>query len=312
MAKNLTTSHLFREFAQIKSCTDEQRKLIDRLVVAVSERIANYCGRVFEATTYFAWVNGTGTNFLNLPNFPLINVWEVSLTSQSAFTAKFTGGSRASVSVHGGSIHLQSIHETTGVVTDTAIVLSSYKTVTLLIAQINTVSGWTATVYGSMGNQPAEAIKPLHAEWALDPNFAAIEVPDQVSSDDIAYNLETDGVLELEIGWDYLNSRRSLTVWPSGTNNLFIHYKAGYTLPVDDVAGESLTSNGDVPEDLTLTANTIIKAVYESTAQRVGALKSEKTKNYSYTMGDSAHAIIDKAIRDNRAGLLNHRSMKII
>ena len=141
MAVNLTTRYLFKLSAGITGTGDDD--LIDYLITWVSEAIAHRCGgRTFEDTTYKTWVDGTGTNALTLPNWPINNVYAVSMSTKDVGEITFTGGTFATVELRDGNMELMSV-DTAGAETNTEIALATYPIMSDLATQVATVSGWT-------------------------------------------------------------------------------------------------------------------------------------------------------------------------
>ena len=297
MAKNLTTVYLLKEFAGI--ATNEDDRLLERLIDQVSEAIARYCGRTFEATTYREWYNGTGGSSLTLPQWPITNLYGVSLSTFKAAGISFTGGSWATCSLRSGVLYLDSI-DTTGVETHTTITLSDYPTIGLLKTEVETNTGWSVTPESGKTTEPSQIIRPFDGEWALDAADVDFSIPDKTYY--ARLSAESNQTIE----------RGARSTFPVGTANVFTWYKAGYTLPVDKANHADLETAGNVPDDLMLIAVEISKLVYESSTEEIGSMESEKTQTYSYKIRPGAAAMIQAALKDHEFVLTRHRSMKMI
>ena len=297
MAKNLTTRYLYKLFAGISGTTQDAS--IDALIDPVSEAIAKFCKRTFELTTYKEWFDGTGTAYLLLPQYPITATYGVSLSRKCVGTLSFAGGSWASVTVLNGVLTLQSI-STAGAETTTPLTLATYPTIALLEAAVEAVSGWSFSTQSGESTSFSELIKPVFGEWALDPDDADLEIPDE--SDRIRVEPESNQSLRV-IG------RHVFTL---GSSNIFVWYKAGYTLPVDDSGHTGLDTDGNVPDDLTMACNQALKTVLDG-VQVDSNMKSEKFTNYAYSLQDmKGTSAIDSAVMSQSSLLTKHQSMRLM
>lgn len=276
MSSSLTTRFLFKQQAGISGTTDDT--LIDRLILDVSDAIERRCDRVFGTATYRHWLDGTGTKYLLLPQYPITNVYMVTDESDNVLTITFSGGEEASVSVTDTSVLLHSV-STAGAETNTStLTFATYKIVSTLAAAIAAVSGWSATIESSMSTRPTALLRPMWAEDATDPNDATLIIASESSKIRVSYL--TQRAIESSDGF----------IFPCGRQNIFIWYVAGYTLPVDNSGHSALETTGNLPGGLVLAVNGILNDVYLA-RRRDRTLQSESLGDYSYSNAQVSAAI---------------------
>lgn len=327
MAGDLTTLDLYKQFAGVTTTDAARDARISAMISSVSQAIATYCARTFDLSTYRQWLDGTGRAYMQLPNWPVKSVFGICLTTRTAATIAYTGsGSWASVSVKGGVMTLFGT-SSIGVETTTDIALSSYLTITLLAAYVNTLSGWSMTVQSGQGGGLALNIRDIAGARVTSTDSVDLDVPD----DSYSVQVITEGnqTIGLDISGTGADSRlwsgavqpyanpnwpvrsQQISVFPEGTCNVFAWYRAGYTMP-------SALSLGTVPADLVLTCNSIVKRAVELVALAADTHGSESIGDYSYTthnlstLKDSgANSPIASLVEQNAAALSPHRSMKV-
>jgi len=162
--------------------------------------------------------------------------------------------------------------------------MADYATVTLLSTEIATNTGWSADIQGSEDNQPTYAIKPFDAAWTLDPDSYTMVIADDDSST-VRVAAQTNRAIEYASG----------ACFPAGRGNLWVWYKAGYTLPTD--ASPVTGGSDNVPDGLALIVNQIVQDTLDM-SKHDGTLLKEKIGNYSYEMGKNAQEVTDKYWND--------------
>jgi len=265
------------------SDTEKLRYIIDQ----TNAQIAQKCGRTFGSTTYKEWVEGDGTPYLVLDNYPITQVKLVSTASVDVMTIKATGFPLATVSSNNSSIVLSSI-ATTGTESENVFNYSEYANVSSLVTAMDDVSGWSSEVLSNNSDALTQLIRPVDSAWSVDEN-TYMRSPYLGSNMRIAY--DSNSTLESIGGGSFCG-------------DVFVWYVAGYTLPVCDDVGGTITTEGNVPEGLTLTANTIIKDVLDGIDEDKN-MSHEKIGDYSYIRGD----IIDCV--DRHWHSLNQYSRKV-
>lgn len=321
MAKNLTTRYLFKLHANLSLTITTFDALIDELINQVSEAIANHCARTFEATDYKRWFDGTGSNRLVMPEFPITNVYAVSASTKSVATLIFTGGSFATAGLRDGTLFLDSINNS-GTESHNTITLAS-NSMSALATAVSAVTGWTLTVESEDTNEPAVLLRPFEGMWALTPDTADFEMMDETT--DVQLAADSDQTLERGSNRSFgaLHGHQSRghgfhnipqdsgLVFSYGRTNIFVWYKAGYTLPAPLAVNAAPTTEGNVPEDLTLICNQAIKDMYDM-GKSSGLLKSEKIGNYSYSNDPNVATDVKNIVGGYKDVLLKHKSARYL
>jgi len=276
---SLTNKTKYKAFAGIKSSNISNDPALNRIIPAVSDLVQNQCQRTFALTEYRKWFDGSGSPQQFIPDWPITRIYEVSTGTEAAIKLMYTGGTRATGTYDGTTLYLWQT-STEGASTDTAITVSSFATMTLLAAEIEGNTGWTADVQSGEGTQPTSMLKPFGAAWCFDPTSCTMNRADDTSS--TARIVEgTHRIIELASGGTF----------PRGHSNVFAWYKAGYTLPTE-IGG---LDAGNVPDGLEMIVNQSIQDTLDL-SKHDGTLKSEKIGNYQYTMSDIAAGKADGAI----------------
>lgn len=308
---NITTINRFKAFAGISGTSKDT--LITALLPQVSSQIARYLRRDIELTTYKKWVDGNGSNILRLDNYPILQVYHVAIGSFVAATIENngTGIRRAYVSFDGTTLVLTEI-STAGVPTMTEKVVATYPTLALLKAQVDAVSGWTMTLSSSdYSAEPCTLLRPYHAQDAADGTLADLCLPN--GTENINLTSAVDGVISL---CRPATSERDTSFaptapptfdsgFPEGIGNIFIWYKAGYTLPSDSPA-----SDGTIPPGLELVAQQILNDVLNSRSMNSN-LQSESISGYSYSRASSKDGFITSAIEARKKDLNQYRRVTL-
>ena len=297
MAVNLTTRFLFWQYARVTAPDSADSLLVDRLIDQVSQAVAQWCDRTFALTEYREWYDGSGAPFLALPNWPLTRIYGASQTTRSGGTIKFSGGKWASASITDGSLYLSSIN-TSGTVSHASAIALADSNLTELAALVAAKTGWTMTVDSAAATEPAILLRPIDGEWALSPDSADLDLADESEP------------VQLAAGTNRMITRPGGLSWYAGQRNVFVWYSAGYTLPIDAAGHSSLGTAGNVPADLTLCVNEILKDVWSlvSTSD-VGPYESEKIGDYSYKSPSDVSAAIKRGIEIRAATLQSHRAL---
>ena len=260
---NLTTLNRVKQFARITG--SGQDALITALIPLVSDQVAKLLGADLEETTYRAWVDGSGAEVLRLDNWPVTRVYYVAVSAVDVADVWNSSSSvaRAEVSTDATGITLTE-HSTAGAETITAKTYASAATLTLLEAAIEGAAGWNVEVESGYTAYPSLQIRPLEGQYAYTPDRADLWVPD-----------DSVGVKLVDVD---MIQRRDGTVFPDCRAGVYVHYKAGYTLPTNDSAGT-------LPGGLLLLVNQMVNDAVRSNTVNAG-LKSESLGDYSYSVGE--------------------------
>jgi hypothetical protein len=279
MADNkVTTPFLYRQFAGLTKDSTRDPK-IAALIDGVCDEIAIACNRTFSLATYREWLNSYGSARIRLDNWPIKQLYQVSIGATDALIVTYNGdGMHADASFDGTSVLLHDI-DSVGVETDSTLAASDYPTLTLMAAAITALDDWTGSVLGSVGATPTQLMRQQTNRMI-----------------ECVYDY---GALDFAIGGD--------TAAVGGYRNVFVWYKAGYTLPVDSSDGTKLSTAGDVPKGLTTVANQIIKDVYDMSISDASAT-SESLDGHTIAFGQWTRSIIDRRLSD----LSPYRNLNVI
>lgn len=251
------------------------RVIIDQTCDLIEKK----CGRIFGSATYKEWVRGDATTSLIVNNYPITAIKLISGCAIDSFTVQNTGNSYATVSCDSTGFTITSMDSSAVEITNT-FAYATYTNVTDLVAAINLIAGWSAEVLGSEGNKLTQLIRPISSAWCLDEK---VYVRTPYLGGSVRATYDTNGVLESSCGNEFFG-------------DIFVWYVAGYTLPVCDESGGTLTITGNVPEGLTQIANQIIKEIV-SYKDEDGNMQTENIGDYSYSR-HSITSVIDRHWKD--------------
>ena len=265
MAVDLVTLADVKEYMGITSSDDDS--LLERLITAESQRINTYCDRHFRNKTYVEFYNGTGQRRLRLRNFPVTSVHHLAIGNKLAFTVNSTVATdiRVVVEVQDDRVHIER-HDVNGDQTNTNVTFSTYKTASQIVAQINTVTGVSAT----LGSECLAEDLFRYGSVNVRTSAGQFYFPDR---DDIPYRVHEDrATLEFVDSADMIfYGRRTDAGLP------FPHTFAG--ISVEYVAGYQLD---DMPADITQACIKLVQYAYNDRKQN-NTLASESIGSYSYS-----------------------------
>ncbi len=307
---NLTTLTRYKVYSGMTGTS--QDTLITALIPQVSDQIAQYLKRDLTVTTYLSWVDGTGSPILRLAQWPILALYQVSFTAMTVGYIENTSATvkRASVSFDGTNLSLTEI-STTGTVTTTDLPVGTSKILSSLKTAVEAVSGWFMTLNSSdYEGEPTSMLRPLYAQSAVSPETADLVLPDQpepvkVAAEDMV-ELLSDPRAAGGFGGDSIVQGFDATPgigtgFPSGSANVLVWYKAGYTLP-SDASGETPASDGTLPPGLALLVHQILQDVLSSTKYNSN-LSSESIGNYSYSLSAQDKGAVLSAVNNRKRDL---------
>jgi hypothetical protein len=240
-----------------------QGYVIDKLIDRATDLIERHCNRKLDTRNYTNEpYRGSGTNRLVLAQYPVTSVASVKIGRKSAFGIKnTTGATSAYIEITPTTIKL-TVDGTTQNIT-----IASYATITLLIAAIEAVTGWSCTLtssaYGAMA--ATEILPRSGARYCLN-QLVDVEIPWDYAYDYYIEN-ETDEFRNAGILF-------SPTGWKKG-EEYFISHTAGFTT---------------IPMALEDSCLTLVKYKFDKIGQTAG-LRSESLGDYSYTLADIKNAL---------------------
>jgi len=251
------------------SFTDQLRFIIDQSNSLISQK----CNRVFGSATYQEWVEGGGENYLILRNYPITRVFHCASNSVDLMTVEGTGFQTATITSNSSALILTS-QNTAGSTTETDLLYVDNANVSSMVTAIDLISGWDAEVLSGEDDALTSLIRPLDSGWALDEKVYLAGPYQGIS---VRVSDDSDSIIERLDGCSF-------------NRFTFIRYIGGYTLPVCDDVGGTLTTAGNVPEALTLIANKIVKDTLQIIDEDVN-MSSEKLGDYGYTRSKVVDAV---------------------
>lgn len=220
-------------------------KNIDVIRLGVEEWIQTvHCRRTLVSASYKERYDGTGDQFLLLDNYPITAINRLSVDTDDAIKIRNTDvSSQASVSVSATAVTLYKDG------TSNSLSLATYSTLTTLVAAINAVAGWEASLMmATYGSYPSTILVDKFGMYCGNNTWNYLEMPDVGEEDFEVYS--TEGKLYLSSGF------------PEGSRNIYVDYTAGLTT---------------IPDDLKLATLILIKNIYQRRSE-------ESFGNISYSV----------------------------
>ena len=244
--------------------TDENS---DRILEAMIDRatgfMERYCNRKLYTRSYTREVYyGSGFQKLVLDQYPVTTVSRVSSGRANAFyVTNTTATNHATIEITSSALK----YSADGAAA-TSLAFATYTTINLLIAALNAISGWSATVMASSyGTRKSSDLLIRPGMYCLSPTQAYCEIPNDEMTDYQLLSPSEDrncGILYSPSGWT------------RGTE-YFVDYTAGYTT---------------VPLALEEAVLLLVAYRYNQKDQDQ-SIKQESMGDYSYTLRDMANAI---------------------
>lgn len=252
----------------------DQDTILTQLIPQVSQAIARVCGRDFATGTHRHWTSVSKDRILFLPEYPVTKVLAAGQGLARCMTIEYADDTllHATATVLDDQLELQWTDES-GALQEETLAWSSYATLSTLATAIEALdANWTAEVTSGMDSYPTTWLFPDQTQTVITPKRAELRVPDTM----VSAWLDSDY---------HAGLRRESGLWHG---MVFVYYEAGYTLPTED------PTDGNLPDDLVLVTNAIVKDVYDSISTTAG-LESEKIGDYSYKMANVAKDV-DSAV----------------
>jgi hypothetical protein len=236
---------------------------------AVEDYVEKYCRRTFASTTYtLEKYNGTGTKYLALKNYPILEIHLLSIGIYDAIKIYNTNkNTYASVSITSTGVTLNRDGST-----DSTITFSSQATLSAMVIAINAVgNGWIAELCSSeyASYKSSFLIKKMGLS-TIDSDFVSLVIPSRSLDDFEVY--ENRGIIY------------SPTGFPRGINNINVTYTAGYT---------------SYSDDLTYAIKILTKQNYEKYNNQTYGLDSYRIGDVSYNFSVASalkQDLVDSAI----------------
>lgn len=252
----LTTKTRFKTYAGISGTTDDA--LIEVLLSQVSDLISQQLG-ISETNSYREWLQNDG-EIIRTTYAPIQQVYGIYyLTTEVAQI--YSNRDSDLVITHAMSDEeklILSECNSDGEETEVEIDYDTYKTLSTLKTAVE-MRDWTLDIVSGYENYPSANIKPISSDYCVYPNKVSLYIPDHTSSIELKRTLQN--MIE--------------TAWTVESKEVFVRYKAGYTMPTDEV-------DGTLPAGLELLFMEVMKEIYLS-RKRDSSLSSESIGDYSYS-----------------------------
>lgn len=277
-ATDLCTLAALKAYLHIPDATTTSDTFLQTILTGVSLQVQNDCGRMFNAGDYLEFHNIARGQTRVVPfNKPIIQVNRVAWGNSSAFQIVYTGAAVAANAqiTPARQLILTTIDSSGSHATTIDLTNVSYSVCSQVVTQINTVSGFTATLYANI-DVPTRwlfpnvnlTLKSYNATFTQGFGFASVDL--FTYTVDPTYN--TIGFQPFTLA-DFVFSERGEAggfAFPGMHQGLMIDYRGGY---------ETL------PGDVTLLATQLSADVYNSSLKD-GTLTSESLGDYSVTHAD--------------------------
>lgn len=267
--------------------TASQDASVTALIGAASTEVEKFLARDLLLQSYRTWLENPQESWLDgpyprtlaLPNWPITSIMALCLSSKAVGRIANSTATHATVFIDATGVTLFSI--TAGVEASDTLPFASNPTINAIKAAAEALGrGWSVTIETGEGLEPSSYLKPLAGANAASGGDAALEVATDPRPAFVSQ--EALGCIEVAAG-----SRYQLV--GAGANTIFVHYRAGYTLPADSGAFT-------FPLDLERVVQEIVKQAYDTLGKAVGIYQSESISGYSYSLSPDARNVITGAM----------------
>lgn len=246
--------------------TDNDTRL-ENCIDAATVYIEGRTGRKLSARDIREWYSPNTQRIVDLPNYPVNDIYQVAWGQQNAISAQYTGTDvQASVRVNGDGVDLRSI-AADGTVTSNALTFATNPTLSTMATAMNAVAGWNCS---KLPGGDDESYK-LHRITISDAKTYTRNLTFADRNEDAFHLRQSTAEVVFQ---DFFS-----TAWPDeriqfgkGFETLFFHYNAGYA---------------SIPADLNEAAAKIASEVYQLSCKDTN-LTSESLGDYSYSLADQA------------------------
>lgn len=237
---------------------------LEQAIDAASYQVESYLRRKVVQRRVYEWTTSGGEGCVALRWAPVGHVHYVGSGRMSALQLSRTTSTDivASVSVQETQMTLTRVQQD-GSETVTQINFGNHRTSAALVAHINTVAGFSATL-----------VKNCKAEYLH--RFAGRDLTDSTATLTFADNAQMDTRIDAEAGLLYLTGGigNGYERWPSGDLTLLIDYEAGWAA---------------IPPDIEAATRLLAGGIYYA-RQRDSSLTGESLGDYSYTLDTRAQS----------------------
>ena len=257
--------------------------ILEQYIDHASAKIERWIGRQIKLRNYSEWYGGNDVRSVRVKQYPINNVVGVytGLAAGMTITSTVSSDVRLTVSINTDPLGtvangvlapcaVLTRTTTAGTTTTDTLLFSTYPTTTSLVAAINAITGFSATVTTAM------RCAQLHPRAGGDVKQSAVVLTGVDVSSEFVY----DSYLGIvTIRQDAFPMASHNARYPSALQSTLIEYSAGYTT---------------VPDDIHQACLVIAGTMYLSRKSDT-SLQSESLGDYSYSMAsaDSSRAMME-------------------
>ena len=258
--------------------------ILEQYIDHASAKIERWIGRQIKLRNYSEWYGGNDVRSVKVKQYPINNVVGVYTGLAAAITISSTVSSDIRLTISINTDPLGTVANgvlapcavltrttTAGTTTTSTLLFSTYPDTTSLVAAINAITGYSASVSTAM------RCAQLHPRAGGDIKMATV----MLTGVDVSSEFVYDSYLGIvTIRQDAFPTMRSYSArYPSALQSTLIEYSAGYTT---------------VPDDIHQACLVIAGTMYLSRKSDT-SLQSESLGDYSYSMAsaDSSRAMME-------------------
>ena len=258
--------------------------ILEQYIDHASAKIERWIGRQIKLRNYFEWYGGNDVRSVRVKQYPINNVVGVYTGLAAALTIASTVSSDVRLTVSINTDPLGTVANgvlapcavltrttTAGTTTTDTLLFSTYPTTTSLVAAINAITGYNASVSTAM------RCAQLHPRAGGDIKMATVMLTGVNVSSEFVYDSYLGIVTIRQDAFPTMASHSAR--YPSALQSTLIEYSAGYTA---------------VPDDIHQACLVIAGTMYLSRKSDT-SLQSESLGDYSYSMAsaDSSRAMME-------------------
>ena len=258
--------------------------ILEQYIDHASAKIERWIGRQIKLRNYSEWYGGNDVRSVRVKQYPINNVVGVYTGLAAALTIASTVSSDVRLTVSINTDPLGTVANgvlapcavltrttTAGTTTTDTLLFSTYPTTTSLVAAINAITGYSATVSTAM------RCAQLHPRAGGDIKMATVMLTGVDVSSEFVYDSYLGIVTIRQDAFPTMASHSAR--YPSALQSTLIEYSAGYTT---------------VPDDIHQACLVIAGTMYLSRKSDT-SLQSESLGDYSYSMAsaDSSRAMME-------------------
>jgi hypothetical protein len=258
--------------------------ILEQYIDHATAKIERWIGRQIKVRNYFEWYGGNDVRSVRVKQYPINNVVGVYTGLAAAMTIASTVSSdiRLTVSINTeplGTVASGALAPgvtltrttTAGTTTTNTLTFATYPDTTSLVAAINAITGYSATVTTAM------RCAQLHPRAGGDIKMATVVLTGVNVSSEFVYDSYLGIVTIRQDAFPTMGQHNAR--FPSALQSTLIEYSAGYTT---------------VPDDIHQACLVIAGTMYLSRKSDT-SLQSESLGDYSYSMAsaDSSRAMME-------------------